>query len=55
MFNIVFNLVRDENGATIAEYALLLGLILVGVSVVVTAFGTNISSAISKASASLIS
>ncbi len=54
MFNIIFNLIRDEDGATIAEYALLLGLILVAVVSVVTVFGTNISSAISKGSGNLV-
>ena len=54
MFKSIFNLIRDEEGATIAEYALLLGLILVAVVTVVTQFGTNISSSVSKGSAQLI-
>ncbi len=54
MINNIINLIKDEEGATIAEYALLLGLILVAVVTVVTAFGTNISSAVSKGSAQLI-
>ncbi len=53
MYSLV-NFIKDEEGATIAEYALLLGLILVAVVTVVTAFGTNISSAVSKASGKLI-
>lgn len=52
--NSLVNFIKDEEGATIAEYALLLGLILVAVVTVVTAFGTNISSAVSKASAKLV-
>ena len=52
--NIFANFINDEEGATIAEYALLLGLILVAVVTVVTAFGTNISSAVSKASGKLV-
>ena len=48
------NFIKDEEAATIAEYALLLGLVMVAVVTVVTAFGTNISSAVSKGSAQLI-
>ena len=52
--NSIVNFLVDEEAATIAEYALLLGLVMVAVVTVVTAFGTNISSAVSKASAKLI-
>ena len=46
------NLVRfltDEEGASMAEYALLLGLITVAIATVVTAFGAKISTVITNA------
>jgi len=39
---------RDENGAALAEYGLLVALIAVVCVVAVTALGTNISTAFSK-------
>ena len=44
---ILINFCRDEEAATVAEYALLLGLVLVAVTTIVTAFGTRINSSIS--------
>ena len=44
---------RDEEGASMAEYALLLGLITVAIATVVTAFGTKISGTITKATSAL--
>lgn len=46
--NSLVNFLVDEEAATIAEYALLLGLVLVAVTTIVTAFGTRISSSVSK-------
>ena len=46
-------LIRDEEGASMAEYALLLGLITVAVATVITAFGTRISGAITSATNAL--
>ena len=50
---ILINFYRDEEAATVAEYALLLGLILVAVTTIVTAFGTRINSTISNATTQL--
>ena len=43
------NFLRDEEGASMAEYALLLGLITVAIATVVTTFGTKISGTITSA------
>ncbi len=43
----------DEEAATIAEYALLLGLVMVAVVTIVTAFGTRINSTVSNATTKL--
>ena len=43
------SLITDEDGATMAEYALLIGLILVAVATVVGAFGTKMGTTISTA------
>ena len=42
-----------EEGASAAEYALLLAIVTVGIAVVVGTLGTNISTAISKAAADI--
>ena len=39
----------DEEGASMAEYALLLGLITVALVTVISAFGTKLSGAFTKA------
>ena len=49
----IFLLLQDEEGASMAEYALLLGLITVAIATVVTAFGTNIATVITNATAVL--
>ena len=51
--NLIAKFIVDEEAATVAEYALLLGLVLVAVTTIVTAFGTRINSTISKATTSL--
>lgn len=51
--NSLVNFIKDDEAATIAEYALLLGLVMVAVVTVVTAFGTRINSAVSNAGAKL--
>ena len=45
----LINFLRDEEGASMAEYALLLGLITVAIATVVTTFGTKISGTITSA------
>ena len=39
----------DEEGASMAEYALLLGLITVAIATVITAFGTKIGTVVTSA------
>ena len=51
--NLIAKFFVDEEAATVAEYALLLGLVLVAVTTIVTAFGTRINSTISNASGKL--
>ena len=46
--NFICNFLADEDAATIAEYALMLGFVLVAVTTIVTSFGTRIKSSISK-------
>ena len=45
----LINFIREEEGASMAEYALLLGLITVAIATVITAFGTKISTVITNA------
>ena len=45
MYTFIFN----EEGASMAEYALLLGLITVAIATVVTAFGSKISTVFTNA------
>ena len=49
----IVRFLTDEEGATMAEYALMLGLITVAIVTVVTALGTRISTVVSKATTSL--
>ncbi len=49
----IMNLLLNEEGTSMAEYALLLGLITVAIVTVVTALGTRISGAISKATTAI--
>lgn len=46
----LLNILIREDGATIAEYALILGLILIVVATIITTFGTRISCSISQSS-----
>ena len=46
-------LIKDEDGANMAEYATVLGLIVVAVVTVVTTLGTRISTVISNATTAL--
>lgn len=45
----LLKLIKDEEGASMAEYALLLGLITVGVVAAVTLFRGSITTAIGRA------
>ena len=47
--NKLVNFIKDEEGASMAEYALLLGLITVAIATVVTAFGAKIATSITNA------
>ena len=51
--NQLMQLIKDEDGANMAEYATVLGLIVVAVVTVVTTLGTRIATVISKATTSL--
>ena len=46
-------ILKNEEGASMAEYALLLGLITVAVATVITAFGAKIAGVITNATNSL--
>ncbi len=41
--------IADEDGATMDEYALLLGLITVAIATVITAFGAKLSTVVTNA------
>ena len=45
----IIDLIRSEEGASMAEYALLLGLITVAIATVITAFGAKIGTVITNA------
>ena len=47
--NKLVQFLKDEEGASMAEYALLLGLITVAIATIVTAFGTKIGTVITNA------
>lgn len=49
MLNAICRFVRDEEGASAAEYALLLVIITLGIVGAVTALGNNITTAIQSA------
>ena len=51
--NLIIEFLADEEGATMAEYATMLGLITVVLVSVITALGTRISTVISNATTSL--
>ena len=44
----LINFISDEEGASMAEYALLLGLIVVALVTAISAFGTKIQGAFDK-------
>lgn len=46
-------LLKDEEGASMAEYALLLGLITVAITSIITVLGGRISSVFNRASTTL--
>ena len=48
MYNFI-SFIIDDSGASMAEYALLLGLITVAIATVVTAFGSKIGTVITNA------
>lgn len=47
------NFIEREDGAALSEYAILLGLIVVGVVTVITSLGTRLSAVISKATTAI--
>ena len=47
--DIFISFLSDEEGAAMAEYALLLGLITVAIATVITAFGAKIGTVITNA------
>ncbi len=53
MAHILKNLVRDEDGATMVEYALMVALIGAALVTVVTSLGTAISSKFTSVSSSI--
>lgn len=51
--NKLISFFNDEDGTSMAEYALLLGLITVAVATTATALGTRIRGAVSKATTAI--
>ena len=49
MLNVIRQFVKEEEGASAAEYALLLAIITLGISAAVVTLGTNISTAVTNA------
>ena len=47
--NMLVRFLKDEEGASMAEYALLLGLITVAIATVVTAFGAKLGTVVTNA------
>ena len=47
--NFLRKILKEEEGADLAEYALLLGIITIAVASAITAFGTKISGSITNA------
>lgn len=54
MLNVICRFVREEEGASAAEYALLLAIITLGIVGAVTLLGTNITNAINSAAGVLV-
>jgi pilus assembly protein Flp/PilA len=55
MLNVIRQFVKDEEGASAAEYALLVALISIAMLAAVNLLGANISAAISTAAVNLAS
>ena len=51
--NKLVQFLRDEEGASMAEYALLLGLITVAIATVITAFGAKLGTVVTNATSVL--
>ena len=47
------HLIKDDSGASLAEYALLLGIITLAIAAVITAFGSRITTVITNATNAL--
>ena len=47
--NSFLNFIKDEEGASMAEYAFLLGLITVAIATVITTFGTKLRTVVTSA------
>ena len=45
----LINFIKDEEGADLAEYAILLGIITIAIASVITAFGSKIATSITNA------
>lgn len=54
MLNVIRQFVKEEDGASAAEYALLLAIITLGIVGAVQLLGNNISSAITNAAGVLV-
>ena len=53
MLNLIKSFVRDESGASAAEYALILAIIGAGIAVAAGALGTAVSTAINSATTAI--
>jgi len=53
MLNLIKSFVRDESGASAAEYALILAIVGAGIAVAAGALGTAVSTAINSATAAI--
>jgi pilus assembly protein Flp/PilA len=54
MLNVICRFVKEEEGASAAEYALLLVVITLGIVGAVTVLGANITTAITNAAGTLV-
>jgi pilus assembly protein Flp/PilA len=53
MLNLIKSFVRDDSGASAAEYALILAIIGAGIAVAAGALGTAVSTAINSATSAI--
>ena len=53
MINLIKSFVRDESGASAAEYALILAIVGAGIAVAAGALGTAVSTAINSATTAI--